>query len=344
MMKNRGSNVVLLPTVVDFYLEQAFVAREEKRFDEAIAWLSNILQFEPEHPVALFDMALTRYESDCYEEARDVAMKMWEEEIGDRSSVLRLYLSCLIRLEDFDGISRLLNEAQNHDGIIVTEDLLEIKAACDLLRQSEEDHDANLSRDTVIQRIADNPDYPSELYEKLDGGTFEEQLRSIEQLKYIHTPETVSVLKEYLLLVYPDPILKTFAVRALKEMGEGGRVFIHKYNQLFEANIEDVPLHDQEIPDEERRVMEIIGRVVDNGDVSFLPFALQLWMEYLFAIFPLHPAVRNTASWAAALHYATARLLHMDLTQKRVAALYQVPLSSVSRNYRSLNQVLEIDS
>ncbi|HBI03529.1 MAG TPA: DDE transposase family protein, partial [Paenibacillaceae bacterium] len=61
-------------------------------------------------------------------------------------------------------------------------------------------------------------------------------------------------------------------------------------------------------------------------------------------VFPLDPKVHNPSGWAAALHYATSKLLHLNQSQKEVANLYGVSMSIVSRNYKNLNDVLIIDS
>jgi tetratricopeptide (TPR) repeat protein len=344
MDKTHGSKVVLLPTVIDRYLEKAFLARGSGKFDEALDFLTQILRFDPDHPAALFAVALTLYEAKRFDEAAEIVGRMWTEALGDRTAVVRLYLSSLIQMEDFTNVSRLLSEAQEDADVQITQDLLEIKQACDLLHDSADEEDIELSRESVLDRIEKDPNYASHLYSQLDSGTFEEQLSAIEQMKYIHTQETVSVLKEYLLLVYPDPLLKTFAVRALKDMGETGQVFIHKFSRIYEANIEDVPLHDKEVPEEEQRVIEMVSRISGNYDASFLPFALQLWMEYLFSIFPLHPPVKSAAAWAAALHYATAKLLYIKASQKEIASIYEVGISALSRNYRRLNDILEIET
>ncbi|WCK53682.1 hypothetical protein PP175_20475 [Aneurinibacillus sp. Ricciae_BoGa-3] len=343
MEKKHGSKVVLLPTVIDGYLEKAFLARGSGEFNQALDFLKQILRFDPDHPTALFAVALTLYEAKRFVEACEIACRMWTQGLGDRTAVVRLYLSSLIQMEDFATVSRVLAEAQEEAGVEITQDLLEIKEACDMLRDSADEGDIELSRESVLDKIEKDPNYASHLYSQLDSGSFEEQLSAIEQMKYIHTQETVSVLKEYLLLVDPDPLLKTFAVRALKDMGEKGLVFIHKFSKIYETNIEDVPLHDKEFPENEQRVIEMVSRIGGNYDASFPPFAIQLWMEYLFSIFPLHPPVKNAAAWAAALHYATARLLYIKASRKEIASIYEVGISSLSRNYRHLNDILEFE-
>lgn len=343
MIGNQNEKVVLFPNMVENLLKKAFTAKEEKRFEEAQGHLLPILQNSPRHPAALLTLALVLYDAKCLEEAVELFSFMWEERIGKRREWLPYYLSCLIQLEDYQSISEVLhNAAKEEEFQDVMGQFQEISEACDLLRDcGEEQH---FTKEAVLSKLDINPDYHILLEENLHKGNFEEQLNSIEQLKHIHTKNTVASLKNYLIMDGPEPILKTFALRALREMGEKGEIVIHKFGQDYHALIEEVPLQDHEVPEREWKVIDKINEMTDKDNTSFLPFAFQLWMEYLFSIFPLHPKLQNPSGWAAALHYATSKLLHLNQSQKEVANLYGVSMSVVSRNYKNLNDVLTLDS
>lgn len=339
----QDGKVILFPNLVESLLRRAVKAKEEKRFEEAQGHLLSILQISPRHPAALLTLALILYDARCFEEAAELYSYMWAEGIGRRREWLRLYLSCLIQLEDYEAIRDVLKKAsQEEEFHDVIDQLKEITEACDLYQDCGEDH--RFSRDSVLLKLDADPDYPGILQNNLFTGNFEEQLYSIEQLKHIHTNQTVEALKKYLLMEGPDPILKTFALRSLREMGEQGEINIHKFGKYHHTRIEDVPLRDTEVPETEWQVIERVTQVADKHNASFLPFAFQLWMEYLFSIFPLHPTVRNPSGWAAALHYATSKLLFLDESQKDVAKIYGVSVSLVARNYKNLNDILSLEA
>jgi tetratricopeptide (TPR) repeat protein len=343
MNGNENDKIVLFPNMVENLLKKAFTAKKEKRYEEAQGHLLPILQFSPRHPVALLTLALILYDAKCFEEAVELFSFMWEENIGKRRQWLPYYLSCLIQLEDYESISLVLHKASKEEEFQdVVDQFQEISKACEILVDGGEEK--QFTKEAVLNKIKANPDYHHLLEENLHRGNFEQQLHSIEQLKHIHTDKTVKALKNYLLLDGPEPILKTIALRALKEMGEKGEILIHKFGREYRTRIEDVPLQDQDVPEKEWKVLEIINEMTDKENSSFFSFAFQLWMEYLFSIFPLHPRGHNPASWAAALHYATSRLLHLNQSQKEVARLYGVSVSIVSRKYKSLNDVLVIDA
>lgn len=347
MPQNNKENVILFPGFVEENLRQAREASEEERYDQALEYVQEILRLAPEHTEAFLAAADILIRAGRLEEALPLVAQIWEEQSGNIAETFRTYLGLLLKLEEFERIRQLLEQATMIKEL--TPFMHEIQAIQETFQivetQKEQwEEEDRFSRQTALQKAEMDPAYVLRLYEKLEGGTFEEQLGALEQLKYIPSPETVSVLKEYMMLVYPDPMLKTFALRALKRMGETGRVFLYKFGQKSETVIEQVPLHDEEMPDGERKVLECLSRVAYQQDASFVSFAFQLWMEYLFAIYPLHPPVDAPEEWAAALHYSVTRLLRMEQNEREVAELYHVSLPLIKRNYQTLTEVLHLDA
>jgi tetratricopeptide (TPR) repeat protein len=347
MPQNDKENVILFPGFAQQNLRQAKEAADKQQYDRALELIQEILQLTPSHPEALLAAADILTQAGQLEDALLLLAQMWEEQTGNVVEIFRAYLGLLLKLEDFGQIQRLLAQAAEIKEL--TPFMHEIQAIQETFQMverqkeqwAEEEH---FSRKAALYKAEADPNYVSRLYEKLESGTFEEQLGAVEQLTYIPSPETVSVLKEYIMLVYPEPMLKTFALRALKKMGETGSVFLYKFGQKFEVMIEDTPFHDEEIPEGERDVLECLSRVAHQQDPSFISFAFQLWMEYLFTIYPMHPLVDVPDEWAATLHYSVAGLLRMRKSVEEVADLYHVPLLCIQRNYQLLTEVLHINS
>ncbi|CEH28194.1 hypothetical protein AM501_13225 [Aneurinibacillus migulanus] len=347
MPQDDKENVILFPGFAQQNLREAREAAEEERYAQALEYVQEILRLAPDHPEALLTTADILTRAGRLEEALPLLTQMWEEQAGDVAETFRAYLGLLLKLEDFERIQSLLAQATEMKEL--TPFMPEIKAIQETFQMVETqreqwEEEERFSRQTALQKAELDPSYASRLYEKLEGGTFEEQLGAIEQLKYIQSPETISVLREYLMLVYPDPMLKTFALRALKKMGETGPIFLYKFDQKFETKIEDVPLYDEEMPEGERNVLERLSTIAYERDASFISFAFQLWMEYLFAMYPLHPNVDTPDEWAAALHYGVSRLLRMEQSKQEIAKLYQVSSFQIQRNYQSLSEVLHLES
>ncbi|MED0736409.1 tetratricopeptide repeat protein [Aneurinibacillus thermoaerophilus] len=343
----RKDKVILFPGLVERKIEQAREALERGQHDEALEYAQSILRFDPYHSEALQTSAEILMRIGQYDEALQYAERMWKQKRGDTIHAFRIYLAILLKMEDFAGVRELLESATEMKELAPF--LSEIEALHQMLQAEKTNEEEMTDREyftrrTVLRKTEVNPEYISRLYEKLEDGTFEEQLGAIEQLKHISSPEIVAALKEYLMLVYPDPILKTFALRALKQMGETGPVFLYKFGEKFDVLIEEVPLCDEELPAEERQVLTCLFRIAHHQAPSFLSFAFQLWLEYLFTVYPLHPQVDSPQEWAAALHYSVARLLATAQNEQEVAELYNVPSFTIRQRYQVLAEVLNLDS
>lgn len=347
MPQHDNEKIVLFPGLVEKRLKEALEAVEKNEYDQALEHVQAILRVTPDHPQALLMAADILIQANRFEEAMPLVAQLWEEGTGDTAETFRAYLGLLLRLEDFGRIEELLAQAVEMKELLpFMQEIKAIRETFQMVETQKEQwkEDELFSRQSTLQKADADPTYVKRLYEKLEGGTFEEQLGAIEQLKYIPSPETVSIMKEYLMLVYPEPMLKTFALRALKQMGETGSVYLYKFGQKFETMIEDTPLHDEDMPEGERAVLEHLSHIAYEQDASFISFAFQLWMEYLFSIYPLHPQVDKPGEWAAALHYSVARLLRMEENGRQVAELYHVPFPVIEKHFEALADVLQLES
>ncbi|MFT9849820.1 tetratricopeptide repeat protein [Aneurinibacillus sp. REN35] len=347
MPQHDNEKVVLFPGLVEKRLREARAAAEESEYDQALEHVQELLRITPDDPEALLTAADILIQANRFEEAMPLVARLWEERTGDTAEIFRAYLGLLLKLEDFNRIEELLTQAVEIKELMpFMQEIEAIRETFQMVETQKEQwkEDELFSRQSTLKKAEADPTYITRLYEKLEGGTFEEQLGAIEQLKYIPSPETISVIKEYLMLVYPEPMLKTFALRALKQMGEVGPVYLYKFDQKFETLIEDTPMHDEDMPEGERAVLEHLSHIAYKQDASFISFAFQLWMEYLFSIYPLHPEVDKPGEWAAALHYSVAKLLRMEESGRQVAKLYHIPFPVIEKNFEMLTQVLQLES
>lgn len=344
--KHNDNKIIPFPGVVERLLDKAFFARENNNQLEALNYLKLVVEHDPDNVSGLYGLAVTYYDLEDYERAKEVARFMFEKEIGDYAEVLRLYVASLIQLEDYDIVSTLLNTvfAEKRIPSPLLEEFEEIRKTCEflILNEQMEVNEESLRRSSVLKKMEENPRYSKKLCEQLEKGNFEEQLSAIEQLKYIDQPDVIHTLKEYLIKPHPEPILKSFAMRALKEMGIGGTVRIHKFDRLLETRLDEVPLNNDDLPEQEKKVIDIIVDHIHESDPSFLSFALQVWMEYLFSVLPLHPDIRKPETWAAALHYTTSKMLNKSVSQQDVAEIYGVSAATVSSKCKEFANVLRL--
>lgn len=340
------NNIILFPHLEEKLLKQANEAREQKDFEQVIQCFVQLLRTNPEHTSALYGLAVTYYEMGQYPQTLEIAEHMLHHQIGDRLQVLRLHIITLMQLERFneanDQLEQLLHSQQLSED--ERQELIQLQETCRMLADEQDlfETEEDLIRMKVIQDAENNPHLFHDLTEQLIHGTYEEQLLALERLKFLNVPEVSQVFKEYLVLPKSHPILKTFALRALKEIGETGTVSVHKFDQIVELQIEDVPLDEKDIPVEQQQVIRMVSERKIDQDPTFHDFAYQIWMEYLLTVYPLVPGIEKPEAWAAALDYVTHQVMNRSTSSKEIARSYSVYVREMIRIYHEFNRVLQL--
>jgi hypothetical protein len=181
-----------------------------------------------------------------------------------------------------------------------------------------------------------DPSYLNPLVKGLVTGNFREQFQAIEQIKLSSHPKAATALQRYILDQNPDPVLKTIALQALKEMGVSGKVRIVKFGKAYDVLIDNVPSSEDEFPPDVWKVMELVSAQTLNDNPSFPSFAAPLWMEFLFASYPVIPNLSPLEGWAAAIHYLTSKYFTENKPRKEIANQYGVSVSILSSRYKQI--------
>ncbi len=349
MNKHQSSNnIVLFPHLEEKLLKQANEARERKDFEQVVQSFVQILRTNPEHVTALYGLAVTYYEMGQFPRTLEIVEHMLTQKIGNPLQVSRLHILTLMQLERFyeayDQLELMLHSDKLSDG--ERDELRQLKETCLMLAEEQEsvETEEDLVRMKVLQDAENNPHLIQDLSEQLKQGTYEEQLLSIERLKFLNVSEVSEVFKEYLVLPKSHPILKTFALRALKEMGERGTVAVYKFDQLVEIYVEDVPLDEKDIPVDQQQVIRMVSERTMDHDPTFHAFAYQIWMEYLLTVYPLVPGIEKKEVWAAALDYVTHQVMNRSTSSKEIARAYSVYVHEMIGVYEEMNKVLQLSS
>ncbi|MBO8170535.1 MAG: DUF3196 family protein [Bacillaceae bacterium] len=344
--KKSLDNVILFPGMIQKRLEQAVRARENGNYDEAVRLFLEVLEFEPENASARYGLGLSYYDSGDFQKSRELAESMMYSEVGNDPQVLRLYIVSLIQIEDYEAAYNVLQSVLEAHQLPphLYQEFEELKKTCASLfeMETEQEWEGGWTEASVLKKLEENPRFVEELYEQLTNGDFEQQLAAIERMKFVNEPEVIEMLKEYLVLPGPHPMLKTFALKALKEMGVTGKVSVFKFKQLVETELSDIPIDDDEIPDPQKSVIDLVSTKTQDHDPTVSSFAYQLWMEYLLTVYPFHPDIGQVETWAAALHFATYRTMQRDISREQVADMYRVSVSEITHRFNELNQVLQI--
>ncbi|HHU29654.1 MAG: hypothetical protein QM368_04090 [Bacillota bacterium] len=136
------------------------------------------------------------------------------------------------------------------------------------------------------------------------------------------------------------------AILVLRKLGVSGSVSIFSSGKLREAKLSQFS---KIRPEWRREWQQVIDCAVHNMrrsncyEQGFFDDVQAIWRDYINNVYPDTPRIVKVETWAAALEYCLARFHYLNLTQKKLAAEYGVSCASISRNFRAMNKVLQLD-
>lgn len=347
MTEKKKGNIIPFPHLLERHLELALDARETEDYETARTHLEQALTIKPDDVSAMFGLVVTYHDLRMFHKAEQLAEQMLTHGLGEYTDVLRLYVISLIQMEKYELVCEILTfflQDRERSSSIYSE-FQDILQTCELLMESRKEqlNEEPLMGRMVEEKLEADPQYVDKLINDLLEGDFDRQLQSIEQMKFISEQKAIDALKEFLIRTEADAVLKTFAISALKGAGVKGKVRIFKFGKQTDLLMSHVPDLNLGLREPERWVADLIAKKTYHEDPIFSSFALQLWVEFFYASYPFLPHMKRVEGWAAALHYATNRMLGRKTTKAGIAGFYGVSSSTLTQCFKALNDRLNLD-
>ncbi|RKD23857.1 hypothetical protein BEP19_05350 [Ammoniphilus oxalaticus] len=348
-MTNKSTdNVISLPNLFDRHVILALKAKNSQDYERAREHLEQALALEPERAEIALELLMIYHDLELHRDTVALAERMLQQEQGELTDVLRMYVISLIHLEKYERVCEVLSRLFAEQALSPTayQDFFEIYLSCEtLLEQTTDDNqpERSLVGQQVHDRLEADADYVVKLMRGLASGDFDRQLQAIEQLKYVERPESIEALKHLLTNRAADPILKTFALNALKALGESGDVHVYKWGGFRKTKVADTPDFEQGLGESAQSVIDIVTNTTYDNDPMFSSFALQLWIEFLLAAYPLYTKFDRVGTWAGALHLATDHALNNQSSISEVAEQYEAPVDKLLECYQALELMLNLE-
>ncbi|RKL65962.1 hypothetical protein CR203_17985 [Salipaludibacillus neizhouensis] len=303
-------NVILFPGLVARLVEKGMSSLKEKKLYDALTYFKQSTDLEPQHPQARYGLVITNIELNRLNEAKKYCESMLKEGIGEYFDVLQVYVSLLIQLGDYEEVVGLLET-------VMTEEKLPAKMAESFY------HLLDFARNMTegFEEIADEVDFgekdslemvPStdELIKVLEKGHPDQQWGAIQQLSHYDSSEVQNAYRAFLKDKDHSPVLKSYLLQILREMKHQGVYEVHKFNEQYQVNIEDL-----EDVFHEKFGNEVIHRLeheLGQENPSLFEMVGQVWWHYLFAIYPQAPIPLDIEVWACALHHMGNSLMEEE--------------------------------
>lgn len=303
---DQKNNVIQMPGLVERLVDFGMNALKDKRLYDALTYFNQVTQLDEDHPQGRYGLVIANIELNRLEEARFQCESMLEEGIGDYFDVLKVYVSLLVQLADYERVVDILDEALPRESMPAEmadsfEELLKfaremVEDDTSTLRQQADDHDMSVTT--------------SDLIDTIHKGNTEEQWSAIHKLSHREKNIAVETYREFLSSAGHHPVLKSYVLSTLEEMGIKEHFDVHKFGHTYQVNLADASqLFHRE---EGMKVIRLIRDQLEAENPSLLSLAEQLWWHYLFAIYPVPLQKTGERAWAGALHMHLEKLMNQE--------------------------------
>ena len=153
------------------------------------------------------------------------------------------------------------------------------------------------------------------------------------------------VLRKFVKNPWIKERFRQLALLALKKMGEE-QLKIYAEGKLVKIKLNQLSLPNPVWRQEWQQVIDCTIRNMQKSncyDDGFFEDVQAIWLDYINTVYPDTPRIVKVQAWAAALEYSLARFHFLDLTQKELAAEYGVSCTSISGNFKRINEALHLE-
>lgn len=332
--QKREDNVVLFPGLIQRLVERGMTALKEKRYYDALSCFQQTTDLEEGHPQARYGLVITNIELNRLTQAKEHCKSMLEEGIGEYYEILQVYISILVQLGHYEEVVTML------EGVIEEEKMPSDKAESfyQLLQFARQmsSGEAGEAEKEVEEPVFAPP--AEELLHQLEKGNVDQQLGAIQQLSKYDVNSVKETYGRFLADKEQNPVLKSYILQLLKELGCDETFEVHKFNEKYEVHIASL----EEVFHERfgRAVFERLEQELDQENPTMLSMIGQMWWHFLFAIYPKSPQPRDVEVWACALHQTGRHMLGEP--GENVDELYEVNKNEVVEAEKLLQEMESI--
>lgn len=332
---NQKDNVIQMPGLVERLVDFGMTALKEKRLYDALTYFNQVIQLDENHSQGRYGLVIANIELNRLKEARVQCESLLDENIGNYYDVLKVYISLLIQLADYERVVEILDEALPTDTmppemeesfeqlLTFAREMVEDDGTSSLQTRAT-DHDVSVSTGELIDRV--------------NSGNTEEQWGAIHNLSHREKDIAVKTYREFLSSAEHHPVLKSYVLSTLEEMGIKDNFEVYKFGHTYQVNTADANhlFH----RGEGMKVVRLIREQLEEENPSLLSLAEQLWWHYLFAIYPGPLQEADERAWASALHMHLDRLMNNEETElEDYTEMYQTNAEDLQKCCRHIEEI-----
>ncbi|QKS71888.1 tetratricopeptide repeat protein [Paenalkalicoccus suaedae] len=328
---DREDNVILFPGLVSKLVDRGMSALKEKKYFDALTYFQQSTDLEPEHPQARYGLVITNIELNRLQEARLHCESMLNEGIGEYYDIVKVYVSLLIQIGDYQQVVDILEGLLEEDKLpsSMAESFFHILS---FARQMTENDEPIVEEDRAVFSTP-----KEDLLTMLEDGSVDQQWGAIQQLSNYELQDVIEAYRVFLKGKQNNPVLKSYVLQMLKELDADERVDVHKFGQDYQVDI--ATLENVFHEDFGKAVLDRLEEVLNQKNPSLLEVIQQVWWHYLFALYPKKPVPADIDSWACSLHITGFTMLGFEEEEESIIGEYDTDKERVAYVVSQLKEV-----
>lgn len=324
----KKDNVIFFPGVEQRLADKGLDSLKNKKFTEAIRFLEEAKEHDPENDNVLIGLVLAYYEAGSYQKAKDLAKELLLKGIGDYFQLVDLYLTVLIQLHEYEEI------------IATIEVLLDEKEV------PPEKHDHFLTLLQFSRKMAENHPPAKEIESEeetrqlnlLALSNLNEAMLLVSNLADKNIRPYVPEIAAYLKAESGHPFLKTILLTLLKEQEINQELLIHKFAK--ETTVNPVLLPEVRMQPRMLDVKALLVNKLESSDPVLLENIIGMVDRTFFMSYPIDVEPEFPAAWAAGFHFLGLEYLGFTPTLNKLAEDYDVSPEEIDL---AINKIVEIE-
>lgn len=333
--ESKKDNVILFPGLEKRLLEKGLDYLKQQKYRDAIHFLEQALDHDPENSDVYVGLVLANYEAGNTHQAKEMVAKMLRSGMGDYIQVIDMYLMILVQLNEYNEvvttIEALLEEreipADKHEHFIT---MLEFGRRM-------------LNGETEMEPVESFEEEPVEEELNLfDYKNPNDQVMVAASLAKMNIRPYIIKIREYVGSEDGHPFLKTMLLNILKEQEYAEETHVLKFGWAESL----IPAKLPELKDfiENSGVIQLLSREIENDDPVLFENVQSLVDRYFFLIYPFKLPIGQSSAWAAACHSIANEYYGFNDSLESFAEIYNSHFEETEQVLGFIRKLEEISS
>lgn len=330
---SKKDNVILFPGLEKRLLEKGLDYLKQKKYRDAIGFLEQALEHDPENSDIFVGLVLANFEAGYIKQAKQIAAEMLKGGLGDYIQVIDLYLMILVQLNEYDELVTMI-EALLEEREIPAEKLEHFTRMLEFGRR--------MQASPAENELDDHHDLMGEevslgLFEYMDP---EDQVMIAAKLAKENIRPYVKEIKEYIASEQGHVFQKTMLLNILREQEYAEELDVRKFG--WEQSFIPERLPDLKDYIGMNPVIPILEDQLENADPVLYENILSLIQRHFFLIYPFALPKASAEAWSAAYHFLAQEYYGFDEPLEDFAEMYKSDEEEASEALAFIRMLEEI--